>query len=97
MCELNNVKPDSMGEIKKTEEGAKLIVETIVKTKESYGDVAKSVTMPEAVQKMLDKMPLQSVLKQAGKAVTPAMVKEINHRLNHIPKLYPCIGIVSSN
>ena len=34
----------------------------------------------------MDQMPLQKLLKQTGKAITPDMVKELNHALNQIPK-----------
>ena len=52
----------------------------------SYGDVAKNVQMPEAVQRQMAKMPLQSLLKQAGKAVPPAMIQQLNAALNKIKK-----------
>lgn len=34
----------------------------------------------------MDQMPLQKLLKQTGKAITPDVVKELNHALNQIPK-----------
>ena len=40
----------------------------------------------EAVQRQMDKLPLEKLLKQAGKAVTPAMVKQLNAALNQIPR-----------
>ena len=42
--------------------------------------------LPEAVQRQMAKMPLQSLLKQAGKAVPPAMVQQLNAALNKIKK-----------
>ena len=36
---------------------------------------------------MLDRQPLEKMLKQAGKAVTPAMVKQLNAALNQIPRV----------
>lgn len=53
----------------------------------TYGDVAKSVTLPAAVQRQMDKMPLQNLLKQAGKAVTPEMAQRLNNALNQIPRV----------
>jgi beta-galactosidase len=77
---------DSMIEIKKNPEAAALLAKVMQRSKESYGDVAKNVILPEAIQRQMDAMPLQKLLKQAGKAIGPDMVKEINHDLNQIPK-----------
>ena len=60
----------------------------------SYGDAAKNVQMPEAVQRQMPeavqrqmaKMPLQSLLKQADKAVPPAMIQQLNAALNKTKK-----------
>lgn len=49
--------------------------------------MAKSVTLPAAVQRQMDKMPLQNLLKQAGKAVTPEMAQRLNNALNQIPRV----------
>ena len=40
----------------------------------------------EAAERKMDQMPLQKLLKQTGKAITPNVVKELNHALNQIPK-----------
>ncbi len=77
---------DTMESIKKSPAGAALLARMMEKVTASYGDVAKSVTLPEAVQRQMDKMPLEKLLKQAGKAVTPAMVKQLNAALNQIPR-----------
>ena len=77
---------DSMEAIKQSPAGAGLLAKMMAKVTASYGDVAKSVTLPEAVQRQMDKMPLEKLLKQAGKAVTPAMVKQLNAALNQIPR-----------
>ena len=77
---------NSMEEIKKNPQGAALIAKTMAKVRESYGDVAKGVYIPDSVQKLMDKSPFQKILKQAGKAVSPSMVKELNHELNQIKK-----------
>ncbi len=77
---------DSMGDIKKNPAGAAMLARIMAKATESYGDVAKNVEMPKAMQEMMDRAPLESMLKQAGKAVSPQMVKELNHALNQIPK-----------
>jgi beta-galactosidase len=75
---------NSMEEIKKNPQGAALIAKTMAKVRESYGDVARGVYIPDSVQKLMDQSPLQKILKQAGKAVSPSMVKELNHELNQI-------------
>ena len=78
---------DTMEQIKKSPAGAALLAKMMENVHKSYGDVAKSVTMPPSVQKMLDRQPLEKMLKQAGKAVTPAMVKQLNAALNQIPRV----------
>lgn len=77
---------DSMEEIKKSPAGAALLNKMMEKVHKSYGDVAQSVTLPPSVQRMLDRQPLEKVLKQAGKAMSPAMVKQLNSALNRIPR-----------
>ena len=57
---------DSMESIKKSPAGAGLLAKMMAKVTAGYGDVAKSVTLPEAVQRQMDKMPLEKLLKQAG-------------------------------
>lgn len=78
---------DSMEAIKQSPAGAALLAKMMAKVTAGYGDVAKSVTLPAAVQRQMDKMPLQSLLKQAGKAVTPEMAQKLNAALNQIPRV----------
>lgn len=77
---------DTMAEIKVDPEGERLLTEIMATVRRSYGEVAQNVKLSESSQRMLDRVPLNKVLKQAGKAVTPAMVKELNAALNQIPK-----------
>jgi beta-galactosidase len=77
---------DSMVDIKENPEAAALLSRVMQRSKESYGDVAKNVTLPEAIQRQMDTMPLHKLLKQAGKAIGPDMIKEINYALNQIRK-----------
>lgn len=77
---------DSMETLKKNPATAAMLARIMAKATESYGDVAKNVQMPEAIQRQMDKMPLQSLLKQAGKAVGPEMVRSLNDALNKIPR-----------
>ena len=78
---------DTMEAIKKDPEGARLLEETMNKVRKSYGEVAQNVKLSDSSQRLLDRMPFNKVLKQAGKAVTPAMVKELNAALNQIRKI----------
>lgn len=77
---------DTMGEIKQNTEAAAILAAVMAEARKSYGEVAKGVTVPESVQKMMDREPLNQVLKQARKAVTPSMIAELNHKLNQIKK-----------
>lgn len=77
---------DTMADIKQHPQAAALLAKVMAKARSSYGDVAKNVQIPEAAQRKMDQLPLQRLLKQAGKAISPDMVKELNHALNQIPK-----------
>lgn len=77
---------DSMADLQKNPQAAALLAKIMARATASYGDVAKNVQMPEAIQRQMAKMPLQSLLKQAGKAVPPAMVQQLNAALNKIRK-----------
>lgn len=77
---------DSMTDLQQNPQAAALLAKIMERATASYGDVAKNVHMPEAVQRQMAKMPLQSLLKQAGKAVPPAMVQQLNAALNQIKK-----------
>lgn len=77
---------DTMADIKKNPQAGALLAKIMAKARESYGDVAKGVQMPEKVQKLMDISPLQTTLKQADKAVSPAMIQQLNAALNQIPK-----------
>lgn len=75
-----------MGDVRKTARGAALLEEIRALTRKGRGDVAHNITIPESIQRMMDRTSVESMLKQAGKVITPAMVKELNHALNQIPK-----------
>lgn len=77
---------DSAAAIKAVPEAAVLFGALMEKVAASYGDVAKNVQMPEEMQKKMDAIPIETSLKQAGKAVTPEMVVELNRELNKIKK-----------
>lgn len=77
---------DTMEDLKKNSEAAKLLAQVMAEARKSYGDVAQGVKVPESVQRMMDRESLNKTLKQARNAVTPAMIKELNYALNQIKK-----------
>ena len=52
----------------------------------SRGDVAESVKDNAGLQKMMARMTLVSLLKQAGDAVSEEQIKALNDALQKIPK-----------
>lgn len=52
----------------------------------AYGDVAKSVQIPENIQRMTDQMSVQDTLKQMGRLVTPEFIHKLNAALNQVKK-----------
>ncbi len=77
---------DSMATLKQNPAAAALVGRLMEQAKKSYGDVAQAVQMPEAIQRQMDMASLKSMIKQASKAVTPEMVKQLNDALNQIPR-----------
>ena len=77
---------DTMGEVKKNPRGAALLAEIMALARKGRGDVAHNITIPESSQRMMDRSTVENTLKRAGKAITLAMVKELNYKLNQIPK-----------
>lgn len=75
---------DSVASIKAVPEAAKLLAAIQEKMAEAYGDVAKNAKVPEAIQRQMESMPVEAMLKNAGKAVTAEMVVELNRELNKI-------------
>lgn len=56
------------------------------KITEAYGDVARNARVPEAIQRQMEAMSVEAMLKNAGKAVTADLVAALNRELNKIPK-----------
>ncbi len=77
---------DTMEDLKKNPQAAALLGKIMAKARGSYGEVAQGVEMPEAVQRQMDKTPLNKMLKQVAKAIGPDVVKELNGALNKIKK-----------
>ena len=77
---------DTMTEIKACDEALAVLSPIQQKAKESYGDVAKNIKMPESITRMMDQMTAEAMLKQLGKLVTPDIIVEVNNALNKIEK-----------
>jgi beta-galactosidase len=78
---------DTLGDIRKSPAGAAIIDGMIAKASASRGDVAQSTAGNAALQKMMNKMTVQSLLKQAGDAIPPEAVKQLNGALQKIKKI----------
>ena len=77
---------DSVAEAMAVPEAAALLEKVREKAAEAYGDVAKNVKLPAAIQKQMEAMPIETMLSQGGKAVTEEMIVELNRELNKIEK-----------
>lgn len=81
---------DSMGDVKADPQAAAVFNELVAplqaKAVEAYGDVAKNVQIPEEMQKMMDRMSVESTLKQMAGLVTPELVHKLNNALNQVPR-----------
>jgi len=77
---------DSILEIKEVPEAAEIVTLTMAQAKKSYGEVSHNIYMPESIQKIIDETPLITVIRQASKAFSESLVREINHALTQIKK-----------
>lgn len=77
---------DKMGEIAQDPEGARLIADLMRTARASRGDVAASAAPNPMIQKMLDGMTVEGLVKMAAGAVTPEMVVQLNQQLCMIKK-----------
>lgn len=81
---------DSIGDVKANPEAMAVFDELIApvqaKLMASYGDVAKSVQVPEEMKRKMERMSVEANLKQMAGAVTPELVHKLNSRLNQIAK-----------
>lgn len=78
---------DTLGEIAKSPEANAIVQKLTEKATASRGDVAESVKDNPALQRMMQRMTLQSMLKQAGDAITPEEIKVLNDALQKIKKV----------
>ena len=77
---------DTLGALLANPGTAPIVGAMMQKAQASRGDVAKSTAGNANLQKMLDAMPLESLLKQAGDAVPPEAVKQLNAALQKVAK-----------
>lgn len=77
---------DTMGELLAHPQAGKIVGTLIAKAGASRGDVAKSTEGNANLQKMMAGMTLQSLLKQAGDAVTLEQIRQLNAALQQIEK-----------
>ena len=77
---------DTIGDIRKTSIGAELIKEFMAKISATRGEVAVGVKRNEALEKMINSMTVEQMLKQGGKAISEETVFELSQALNKIPK-----------
>ncbi len=78
---------DTLGEIAKSPEANAIVQKLTAKASASRGDVAESVKDNPALQRMMQRMTLQSMLKQAGDVVKPEEIKALNDALQKIKKV----------
>lgn len=78
---------DTLGEIARSPEANAIVQRLTAKASASRGDVAESVKDNPALQRMLQRMTLQSMLKQAGDMIKPEEIKALNDALQKIKKV----------
>jgi len=78
---------DTLGEIAKSPEANAIVQRLTDKASASRGDVAESVKDNPALQRMMQRMTLQSMLKQAGDVIKPEDIKALNDALQKIKKV----------
>jgi beta-galactosidase len=77
---------DTFGELMENPETAALTGSLMKKIRASRGEVAESASKNPALQKMLAAMRFESLLSQAGPAVSEQEIRAFNDRLQKIPK-----------
>ena len=77
---------DTLGELSQNEMANAIVQRLMAQASASRGDVAESVKDNAGLQKMMARMTLVSLLKQAGDAVSEEQIKALNDALQKIPK-----------
>ena len=79
---------DTMGDIKKSEQGAAVLQKIMSVAKEKRGDVAEGVKTNATMEKMMDALTVEMLIKQSGGALTEDMVVQLNQVLSKIKKIH---------
>ncbi len=77
---------DTIGDICQDPTGNAIIMNMIKKASESRGDVAKSTQGNDGMMKMLSRMKVSAILKQAGEALSKEEIQALNRALQGIRK-----------
>ncbi len=81
---------DTMADVKADPEAARVLEEYMAplqaKVVELFGDAARNVSLPPEMQAMMDRMSVESSLKQVGGLATAEFVRGLNAALNRVKK-----------
>ncbi len=77
---------DKMGDIRQNPKGAALVDKLMAAARATRGDVAQSTQGNPVLEKMLSNMTIVALLKQAGDAIPPETVRQLNAALQQIKK-----------
>lgn len=76
---------DSVGEIRQSEQGARMIASVLEAVSTSRGEVGRGVDIPPAMQAIVDRMSMEKLIRQAG-GVSIEQIAALNAQLNLIAK-----------
>lgn len=77
---------DTMGELLAHPKAEAIVGRLMDQARASRGDVAQAASGNASLQKMMAGMTLESLLKQAGPAVKPEQIKQLNAALQQISR-----------
>jgi beta-galactosidase len=77
---------DTIGEISSTPEGKALVDQMMAQMMAGIGDVAKNVSINDAMMQMINRQSMENMLRQAGASIERSMMQKINKQLNQIKK-----------
>lgn len=77
---------DTLGNLMKHPEAGAVVGRMMQAARASRGDVAEAASDNTVLQKMMADMTLQSILKQAGPAISPEQIRSLNDTLQKIRK-----------
>lgn len=77
---------DTVGEISQVPEGKALIERMMEQTAAAKGDIAKNVEITKNMKQMINRLTVESLLKQAGEGISPEIVVLLNKQLCNIKK-----------